>query len=72
MKKLRYGVFPIDSQWLVCSEEQNLGRFADRSSAVAEGKRAARTATGCGFDVELLVMDVGGELRQIAPGAFGH
>lgn len=72
MRKLRYGVFQVDSEWLVCSQEKNLGRYADRSTAVAEGKRLACSAMGGDVDVELLVMDVCGELQQVAPEAFGH
>jgi hypothetical protein len=72
MAKVRYGVFLIDSQWLLCCEEYNLGRYVDRSAAVSAGKRAACQAIGSGFDAELLVMGVGGELRRVDPAQFGN
>jgi hypothetical protein len=70
--KVRYGVFRVDSQWLLCSEQHNLGRYDDQLDAIAAGKRAACQAIGSGFDAELLIMDIGGELRRADPASFGH
>lgn len=72
MAKVRYGVFQVDAQWLLCCQEYNLGRYVDQSAAIAAGKRAAGQAMGSGFDAELLVMDVGGELRRVEPAQFGN
>lgn len=72
MAKIRYGVFQVDSQWLLCCEDYNLGRYVDQSTAVTAGKRAACQAMGSGFDAELLVMGVGGELSRVDPAQFGH
>ena len=70
--KVHYGVFQVGSQWLLCCQEHNLGRYADQSDAIAAGKRAASQAMGNGFDAELLIMDIGGELRRADPASFGH
>ena len=70
--KVRYGVFQIDSQWLLYCEQHRLGRFPYQSAAVSAGKRAACQAMGSGFDAELLIMDLGGELRPVDRAAFGH
>ena len=70
--KVRYGVFQVESQWLLCCEQHNLGRYNDQSDAIAAGKRAACQAMGSGFDAELLIMDIGGELRRADPATFGH
>jgi hypothetical protein len=69
--KVRYGVFQIDSQWLLCCEEHRLGRFSSRLDAISAGKRAACEAMGSGFDAELFIMDAG-ELRQADPASFDH
>jgi hypothetical protein len=70
--KVRYGVFQIDSQWMLCCEQYHLGRYSSQLDAISAGKRAACQAMGSGFDAELLIMDVGGELRQADPASFGH
>ena len=70
--RLRYGVFQIDSQWMLCSEKQHLGRFPDQLAAISAGKPAACHAMGSGFDAELFIMDVGGELNRVDPVSFGH
>ena len=72
MAKVRYGVFQVDSHWLLCCEEHHLGRYDDQRDAIAAGRRAASQAMGSGFDAELLVMDIGGELRHEDPGSFAH
>ena len=72
MAKVRYGVFQVNSQWLLCCEQHHLGRYSDQVEAIAAGKRAACQAMGSGFDAELLIMDVGGELRHADPASFGH
>ena len=70
--KIRYGVFQLESQWMLCCEERHLGRYSDRRAAISAGKRVACAAMESGFDAELLIMDVGGELSRVAPEAFGH
>ncbi|HEX4199212.1 MAG TPA: hypothetical protein VHZ26_17380 [Caulobacteraceae bacterium] len=65
--KIRYGVFRQDSQWLLCCGEHRLGRYDDMDAALSAGQRAASQAVGSGFDAELYVMDVGGELRRADP-----
>jgi hypothetical protein len=72
MAKVRYGVFQVDSKWLLCCEQHRLGRYEDQMSAVSAGRRAACQAMGSGFDAELLIMDVGGELRKADPASFGN
>jgi hypothetical protein len=72
MAKVRYGVFQIDSEWLLYCEQHHLGRYADQPSAISAGKRAACQAMGSGFEAELLIMDAGGELRQADPASFGN
>ena len=61
---VRYGIFRVDSQWLLCCEEHHLGLYNDQSDAISAGKCAARQAMGSGFEAELLIQDVGGELRR--------
>jgi hypothetical protein len=72
MAKVRYGVFQVDAQWLLCCEQHQLGRYADQPSAISAGKRAACQAMDSGFDAELHIMDPGGELRRADPASFGH
>jgi hypothetical protein len=72
MAKVRYGVFQIDSQWLLCCAEHRLGRYADRQSAILAGQRAVGQAIGSGFDAELLILEVGGELRKAELALFGE
>jgi hypothetical protein len=72
MAKVRYGVFQVGKQWLLCCEDHHLGRYIDQPSAISAGKRAACQAMGSGFDAELLVMSIGGELARVDPTAFGH
>jgi hypothetical protein len=70
--KVRYGVFHVDQQWMLCCEQHQLGRYDEQHEAVAAGGRAACQAMGSGFDAELLIMDIGGELRRADPATFGH
>jgi hypothetical protein len=70
--RVRYGVFPLERQWLLCCETHRLGRYIDLPSAVYAGRRAAREAMGSGFEAELYILGVGGELRRDDPAAFGH
>jgi hypothetical protein len=72
MAKVRYGVFQIDSHWLLCCEQHRLGRYADRQSAISAGQRAACQAMGSGFDAELFIMEIDGELRKASPASFGN
>lgn len=72
MAKVRYGVFQMNAQWVLCSEKQHLGRYADMPSAVSAGRRAACQAMGNGLDAELHIMDIRGELRRVDPASFGH
>ena len=72
MTKVRYGVFPQDRQWLVCSEKQHFGRFVDRSSALAIGGRAARIALAPEIDGELYIVEIGGDVKRTNPASFGH
>jgi hypothetical protein len=71
MAKVRYGVFQIDSQWILCCEDYRLGHYSNRLNAISAGQRTARQAMGSGFDAELFIMDVGGELRQADPTWLG-
>jgi len=70
MAKVRYGVFQVDGQWLLCCAEHHLGRYPDQVAAVAAARRAAGQAIGSGFDAELLIMDTDGELRRADPASF--
>ena len=70
--KLSYGVFPLEDQWRLYCQAYQLGRFRNQAEAISAGKRAVCEAMGSGFDAELLIVDVGGELRRADPGSIGH
>jgi hypothetical protein len=52
---MRYGVFQLGGQWLLCCDERRLGRYNDLRTAVSAGQRAARDAMGSGYDAELAI-----------------
>jgi hypothetical protein len=64
--KKRYGVFQMDRRWLLCCEKYRLSHYSDRLAAISAGKRAVWQAIGSGFDAELYIIGVGGELERIA------
>jgi hypothetical protein len=57
---------------MLCCEQHHLGRYSSQLDAISAGRRAACQAIGSGFDAELLIMGVDGELRSADPASFGH
>jgi hypothetical protein len=64
MATLRYGVFLVGDLWTVSNATRPLMCFTNRAEAVSAAQRLVRTSRGEGHDVELHVMDVGGELTR--------
>jgi hypothetical protein len=73
MATLRYGVFLVGDLWTVSDATRPLTCFNSRAEALCAAQRLVRTSRGEGHDVELHVMDVGGELTrdcsEMPPGA---
>jgi hypothetical protein len=64
MATLRYGVFLVGDLWTVSNATRPLMCFTNRAEAVCAAQRLVRTSRGEGHDLDLHVMDVGGELTR--------
>jgi hypothetical protein len=62
---VRYGVFLVGELWTVSNDERPLICFKTRAEAVRAARRLAEESAGRGQNVQLDVMDIGGELRRL-------
>jgi hypothetical protein len=72
MTKLRYGVFNVDHRWKVFCETERTGLFETRDEAVSAAKGGARAALSQGYEVELYLQDLSGELTRADMAQIAH
>ncbi len=65
MATVRYGVFLVGELWTVSNDQHPLICFNTRAEAVCAARRVADEAARRGQEVQLHVMDIGGELRRV-------
>jgi hypothetical protein len=62
MATLRYAVLQVGDVWKIVCERRHIGHFASCEAASRAGAQLAREATYSGYDVELLVQGLFGEI----------
>ena len=62
MTTLRYAVVQVGDVWKIVCERRHIGHFSTREAAGRAGAQLAREAANSGYDVELLVQGMFGEI----------
>ena len=62
MTTLRYAIVQVGEVWKIVCERRHIGHFATCEAASRAGAQLAREAANSGYDVELLVQGMFGEV----------
>ena len=65
MRRVQVAVIQIAGSWRLFMDGERPGAFREQGSAVACATGIARSTQDEGFDVDLLVHDVSGELMRV-------
>ncbi len=64
MTTLRYAIIQVGDVWKIVCERRHIGHFANREAASRAGAQLAREAANSGYDIELLVQGMFGEIAH--------
>ncbi|WP_374468818.1 hypothetical protein [Phenylobacterium sp.] len=66
---LQFAVIWYGGRWTLLAPGVRYNRYASRESALAAAQRLAEQARRQGYEVDVLMQDVGGELSSVPPRA---
>ena len=62
MTTLRYAIVQVGDVWKIVCERRQIGHFATCEAASRAGSQLAKEAASSGYDVELLIQGLFGEM----------